>query len=200
MRRVVTAALVPTVASAALLPAAALGKGASEATIPGPGLDEPISLAGEGQPGGAQLEEIAAQAGFFAAVFGQIPDPMSPTQPNGELGPQYLVEYVMTGPNGEEDTIVQDLYPYATPGVVSYVKPGQPFWTTEETKGGWFVAGTLLKDSLVAVGLPATPPAVDTSPPADSPWAVLGPIGVLVALGAIGAVAAMMLRRRPHPA
>ena len=40
-----------TAAVAALLPAVALGKGASEATIVGPGLDDPITLAGEDQPG-----------------------------------------------------------------------------------------------------------------------------------------------------
>jgi hypothetical protein len=37
----------------ALLPTVALGKGASEAEIIGPGLANPISLAGEGQAGGS---------------------------------------------------------------------------------------------------------------------------------------------------
>ena len=65
-----------TAAVAALLPAVALGKGASEATIVGPGLDDPITLAGEDQPGGEALMQIAESAGFFPAVFTQSPDPM----------------------------------------------------------------------------------------------------------------------------
>jgi hypothetical protein len=56
---------------AALVPTAALAKGASEAEITGPGLEHPISLAGEGQSGGEQLMQIAEAAGFFAATFGQ---------------------------------------------------------------------------------------------------------------------------------
>ena len=57
----------------AALPSTALGKGASEATITGPGLSDPVSLAGEGQPGGAALMQIAEAAGFFPAVFTQTP-------------------------------------------------------------------------------------------------------------------------------
>jgi len=49
-------ALLPTILGIAvlLMPAGALAKGASEATITGPGLGDGITLAGEGQ-GGDQL-------------------------------------------------------------------------------------------------------------------------------------------------
>jgi len=46
MKRFVGTSLA-VVVFAALLPSATLGKGASEATITGPGLSDPISLAGE---------------------------------------------------------------------------------------------------------------------------------------------------------
>ena len=92
-----------TVAVAALLPTVALGKGASEATIVGPGLDDPITLAGEDQPGGETLMRIAESAGFFPAVFTQSPDPMLDERPTGKLGPEYTVTYVMPGPNNELD-------------------------------------------------------------------------------------------------
>jgi hypothetical protein len=174
----------------------ALGKGASEATITGPGLGAPITLAGEGQAGGEQLMQIAEAAGFFPAVFSQTPDPMSAERPARMLGPKYTVEYVMPGPSNELDTLVQEIYPYATPSPVAYVEPGQPFWTTEETYGGWFVAASTLTDQLVAAGLPETAPTAGGTP-SDSPWTVLGPVLVLFAVAAMGALA-IVTRRRPR--
>jgi hypothetical protein len=184
---------------AAVAPAAGLAKGASEAEITGPGLDEPISLAGEGQPGGEQLMELAQAAGFFPAVFTQSPDPMLDERPAGVLGPKYTITYVMPGPNNELDELVQDIYPYAEPNVVSYTEPGQRFWSTEQTRGGWFVATPLVKDELVALGLPETPPALGPEG-TEFPWAL---VGVLAAAGAalgLAALAVFFIRRRPRPA
>jgi hypothetical protein len=183
--------------AALLLPAAALGKGASEAAITGPGLDGPITLAGEGQPRGEELMQIAEEAGFFPAVFSQVPDQMLDARPDSALGPKYRVEYVMPGPNNEEDRLVQDVYPYATPSPVSYVEPGQRFWTTEQTRGGWFVGTQTLRDLLVAAGLPASAPS-DEGTPSDSPWFVFGPILGLVGAGMLGGLAIALLRRRPQ--
>src|SRR5262249_18801013 len=147
----------------------ALGKGASEATITGAGLDGPIHLAGEGQAGGERLMRLADDAGFFAAGFARSPDPMLDSRPRGKLRPKYEIEYVMPGGDSTPDHIVQDLYPYATPQPVSYMKPGQSFWTTEKTRGGWYVSSRILKRELVAVGLPTTAPA-DGSGPSGQPW------------------------------
>ncbi|MGH3136385.1 MAG: hypothetical protein ACRDPV_07825 [Gaiellaceae bacterium] len=180
------------------VPGIALGKGASEATIVGPGMTGPITLAGEGQPGGHTLEQIAGEAGFFPAVFVRSPDPMLDERPAGSLGPKYTVTYVMPGPNNEEDELVQDLYPYASPSPVTYVAPGQPFWTTEATRGGWFVAPATLRDSLVAAGLP--PDAPTGTAPSDSSWMVVAPVLVLVLVGALGALAAILVRRGPQTA
>ena len=143
--------------------------------------------------------QIAEDAGFFAAVFSQAPDPMLAERPAGTLGPRYTVEYVMPGPNNELDTLVQELYPYASPSPVTYVEPGQPFWTTEQTHGGWFVATAFLKDELVAAGLPETAPT-DGAAPSDSPWRVIGPVLVLVAIALLGGLACSMTRRRPQTA
>jgi hypothetical protein len=177
----------------------ALAKGASEASITGPGLGDPITLAGEGQPGGEALLAIAEQAGFFPAVFSQTPDPMLDERPAGSLGPKYEVEYTMPGPNNELDTLVQDLYPYARPSPVSYVDPGQPFWTTETTRGGWFVASSTLKDLLVEAGLPKAAPTSDPAP-SDTPWTVIGPVLVLLSVAALGGLALVLARRRPQAA
>lgn len=181
----------------AALPTVALGKGASEAKITGPGLATPIFLAGEGQVGGEQLTRIAEVAGFFPASFGQVPDPMVDTRPSGDLGPRYRITYLMPGPDNELDTIRQDLYPYARPSPVSYTPPGQSFFGTERTRGGWFVAPmSSLKDALVEAGLPQDPPTAGGG--SALPWNV---VGLLAALGGLllGALAVVVLGRRPHP-
>jgi hypothetical protein len=198
MKRFVVAAMAVALV-AVVFPAASLSKGASEAEITGPGLDEPISLAGEGQPGGERLMQIAEAVGFFPAVFSQRPDPMLDTRPAGALGPKYRVTYVMPGPNNELDEIVQDLYPYAEPNPVSYTKPGQRFWTTEETTGGWYVASySSLKEQLVAAGLPSTPP---TGGAGDGfPWVLAGTLVALAATLGLVVLAVLHGRRRPDTA
>jgi hypothetical protein len=187
-------------ALALLAPAAALAKGASEATITGPGLERPITLAGESQPGGEQLMQLAEHAEFFFAVFAQTPSPMLDERPAGRLGPRYTIEYTMPGPNNEEDVIVQELYPYATPEPVTYTEPGQKFWTTEETVGGWYLPGTLFRDELVALGLPESPPG--TIPDNEGvPWTAILVVAVVAAFGALAAFVLRSRRRaRPAPA
>jgi len=175
------------------LPEASLAKGASEATIVGPGLDNPISLAGEDQPAGEQLMQLAETAGFFPAVFVRSPDPMLDERPASDLGPKYTITYVMPGPNNEVDHLVQDVYPYAEPDPVTYVAPGQPFFGTERTRGGWFVATSLLKDNLVAAGLPRTPPGDGDGP--GFPWMLAGVLSALVVAVVVGALSAVRIRR-----
>ena len=195
MKRLV---LVPFVIAllAVFVPTAALAKGASEAEIVGPGLDGPISLAGEGQPGGKQLMQLAETAGFFPAVFVSSPDPMLDERP--ELGPKYTITYVMPGPNNEVDQLVQYVYPYAKPDPVTYTAPGQPFFGTEQTRGGWFVATSLLKDQLVAARLPQnSPTAVDDD---GSGWTLTAGLVALAAALAAGVIGAYVIRRRPATA
>jgi hypothetical protein len=195
-----TRVLLTVVTVVLLAPTAALAKGASEATITGPGLGDGITLAGEGQVGGEQLMQLAEHAGLFAAVFARTPDPMLDVRPAGELGPRYTIEYTMPGPNNEEDVIRQELYPYAQPEPLTYTEPGQAFWTTERTVGGWYVAGTLFRDKLVAAGLRESPPSV--GPDGDGiPWVAVAVVSALAAaLAAIIALFARSRRRTEHPA
>jgi hypothetical protein len=188
----------------ALCPAVALGKGASKAEITGPGLGNPVFLAGEGQAGGKRLMHIAEAAGFFPATFGQSPDPMLESRPAGDLGQRYRITYLMPGPNNELDEIRQDVYPYAEPTPVSYTPPGQPFFGSEQTRGGWYVASTsFLKDALIQAGLPETQAGLPEGVPtrADSgtfPWMVVGPLAALGGMLLFGAVLAFVLRRLPQ--
>jgi hypothetical protein len=201
MRRVVFFACLAALAAVAI-PTAALAKGASEATIVGPGLSAPIELGGSGEPGSSgQLGNIAMSAGFFPAVFAQTPDPMLDERPEGSLGPKYTVTYVMPGPDNQRSELVQDVYPYAEPDPVTYTEPGQRYWTTERTRGGWYVATfEPLRDQLVAAGLPATPPAVGGSDGDGFPWILVGTLGGVAVLLAAAILAALRGRRRPHTA
>jgi len=195
-------ALLPTILGIAvlLMPAGALAKGASEATITGPGLGDGITLAGEGQ-GGDQLMRLADEAGFFPAVYLTAPNPMLSKRPDGELGPRYTIVYTMPGPNNEADEIRQDLYPYATPSPVTYVASGQQYFTTERTVGGWYVASRTLRNDLVAAGLPANPPQ-----PGDGGggvrWGVIGAALGSAAVCVLGILCALLVRsrRRSDPA
>ena len=201
MRRVVFSAFAAMLA-AALIPTAALAKGASEATIVGPGLSGPIELsASGGSETSGELGNIAMSAGFFPAVFAQTPDPMLDERPAGSLGPKYTVTYVMPGPDNQQSELVQDIYPYAQPDPVTYTQPGQRFWTTERTRGGWYVATIEpLKEQLVAAGLPATAPTVGGGDDDGFPWVVVGVIVAIAALIGAAVFATLHGRKRPDTA
>jgi len=140
--------LVLVVVISLALPAAALGKGPSAAEISGPGL-KTISLSGDGEDGGAStFGRFTEAAGFFPAMFHQQPDPMLRSRPKGDLGPRFTITWVVPGPGGHS-RVAQDVYPYAKPYTVTHMRPGQRFWGTERTHGGWYVAGGTLKQALV---------------------------------------------------
>ncbi len=208
MRRFLVVAIV-----ALLSPAAALGKGASEATIEGPGLDGAVAIPGDGEGGGGTtLGRLVQLSGFFPSVFEQTPNPMLDTRPDVTLGPRYVVRYVMPGPEGQESILEQHLYPYAKPYPVSYTKPGQPFWGAtsqdaaarrdgQHTFGGWYVSTAELKQTFAEIGLPARPPSAnDGGFWRDTPRLV----GVAVGIGAAVLVLVVLIRRltrqRPQPA
>jgi hypothetical protein len=197
--------LVPfaAIALALVIAAPALAKGPSEATITGPGLGKGgIRLAsGGGDPSsGTPLGNLTEYGGYFPATFGQQPDPMLAEAPTGELGPKYSVAYRVPGPSGGTATIHQDLYPYATPSPLTYTKPGQRFFDTERTHGGWYTAPPELKSTLVDAGLPKTAP---TSTGGHDSWLPSWPAttGIAVAIVAVAlATLAYAARRRPRPA
>ena len=183
----------------ACVPSLAIAKGPSEATITGPGIDSTITVA-PGEPGaemapGVAVMELAEAAGFFPASFGQAPTPMTGNPPAGELGPRYTIEYLVPGPAGKPDRIVQDLYPYATEPV-TYMEPGQPFFETERTRGGWYVGSAELTHVLLDAGLPESAPA--SGGDESFPWPVVALVAALGAL--VVATLGVRLHRRSQPA
>jgi hypothetical protein len=184
--------------AALALPAAALGKGPSGASIDGPGGGGGITFNGDGESGGTPLGNLADQAGFFPAVFARQPDPMLDARPKGDLGPRYTITYTVPGPNNETWKIQQDVYPYAKSGPVTYMKPGQTvFQIVGGTRGGWFQADSRLKETLVAAGVPAKASGASS----DSSSSVqAGLISLLATALLLAAATAVVLRRRARPA
>jgi hypothetical protein len=195
---------------AALVPSGALAKGGEEeaglsAEITGPGLDKPISLAGNSLQDAELVTRIAETAGFFPAVYGVFSrapgvslDPMLRARPKGDLGPRYTITYLVPGPKGQVARLLQDLYPYAKLRPAPTIAPGQTVTYTasgqlvggEKTRGGWYVATSYLKDNLIAAGVPESPSAGGGD---SEPTSAL--IGALTGLGVVLAAAAFLMRR-----
>jgi hypothetical protein len=177
------------VIAALALPAAALGKGPSAASIDGPGSGGGITFTGCCTPESPTMT-LAEQAGFFPAVFAEEPDPMLAARPKGELGPKYLITYTVPGPNNETWKIQQDAYPYANPGPVTYMKPGQKvFEIVGGARGGWFQADSRLKKTLVSAGLPADAPAPSSGASSEASTFPTSLVGLLIATLLVAAAA-----------
>jgi hypothetical protein len=92
-------------------------------------------------------------------------------RPSGELGAPYTVTYLVPGPDTDSFTIVQQVYPYAEGGPVTFVEPGQAVFDTTAS-GGWYRAGPELKPSSSPQAsrrsLPARRPATTRSRPSRS--------------------------------
>jgi hypothetical protein len=174
-------------------PAAALAKGPSAASIDGPGTGGGIEVKGNLAPE-SPLFQLSERAGFFPAVFRQTPDPMRNGRPQGELGPKYTVTYTVPGPEGETFTLRQDLYPYAQ-SPVTYMEPGQKVYRIE-TRGGWFVAGPRLKETLVSAGLPRIAPSGSSG---EDSFFFQESLGAVAAATAIAVAGLFLFRRRTRP-
>jgi hypothetical protein len=182
------------VIAALVLPATALGKGPTAATMDGPGGGGAITFGGDGESGGTPLGDLTQQSGLFPAVFGQEPNPMLASRPKGDLGPKHTITYTVPGPNNEIFRIRQDVYPYANPAPVTYMEPGQKIFDME-TRGGWFQAGPELKETLVSAGLPSNPSASGSERAFPT-----GIAGLLAAVLVLTAATAIVFRRRTRPA
>jgi hypothetical protein len=190
------AVLLLVVAGAVALPASAYAKGASEASIQGPGMGTTL-VTGNGETSGDTLGNLGQAAGFFPAVFSQSPDPMTDQRPAGKLGARYRIVWTVPGPNGQSK-ITQEAYPYAQPQPVTYMKPGQTFWDGQHTRGGWYVGGSQLSASLFAVGVPRSAPSSGGG--FDwAKWTWVGLAGAALVLALAFAVARAR-RLRPEPA
>jgi hypothetical protein len=190
--------------AALVLAPAALAKGPSQATITGPGLDRPLSITGNGESEGTALGYLTEYAGFFPATFGQSPDPMLSARPAGKLGPRYRIHYVVPGGEGTSYRLVQDLYPYARGGPVTFMKAGQRIFDLDRSQGGWYRTDPALKRLLVSSGLPRTAPSsslgsaarsnVDAGSSGSTVALILG-LGALLAILLAGSVALFARRR-----
>jgi hypothetical protein len=190
MNRLLLAAL----ALALVLPAVAAAKGPSSASVTGGGLDKPLVIKGQGESSGTPLGDVTEEAGFFPAAFGQEPNPMLASRPVKKLGPKLTIHYVVPGPNDHTYRIVQDVYPYARGGAVTYMKPGQPIFDMT-THGGWYRADGLRR-TLSEAGLQVR--AVRAAATSSSTnLGLLAGIGIPGALVAVGA-AVFVARRRGH--
>ena len=176
-------------AVALLLPATAAAKGPSEAKLTGPGLSSTLTITGNGEGDtSTDLGLLVQETGFFPEVYGQSPSPLLRTKPTG-LGPRYIVVY--TVPGSTTSTLEQELYPYAAGGPASYMRPGQRFWGTQSTLGGWYRGTGALKQMLVKAGLPQTAVSAGRRNGSSRGIAIATAAGVVLAAAAIAA-----LRRR----
>lgn len=187
MRRML---IVIAAAAALLVPAAlATAKGPTSAVITGL---ESGSLAvdggpGSGEPGsGATLAGLAEVTGLWANTFDRG-DALQDSPPTAALGTRLRVSWIVPGPEGE-DIAVQDVYPWAEGGAVTYTPADQDYAGTT-TRGGWFVGGEELQRMLIEVGVPARQPS--SGPP---PVPLLA-VGTVVVAGA----GLLAWRRRPAP-
>jgi len=158
--------LVVVLAAAAILvtPATALAKGPSAASISGPGLSAPLRVDGRGDLGGpGQLGGFMQHAGFSEGVWGPQAGLTAMDEPEGELGPRYIVSWTLSGPTGVDDTVRQDLYPYAGPVRSATSRPGSRSSTASAPRAAGSRAAASLSALLFDLGLrepvfPATTP------------------------------------------
>ena len=170
------------------LPATALGKGPSRASIAGPGLTTIRISGAEGSA--TPFWSLVRAAGWFEAVWGPSHLPKTPSQ--GDLGPRYTITWTVPS----SSRLHQDVYPYAEHYPITYMPSGQKIWGTP-VRGGWFVGGVKLSKALARVGVPAEapqpppPPAASHEPPPQGPASELRArdIGVIVAGAVILALA-----------
>jgi hypothetical protein len=185
--------------AALVLPAAVFAKGPDEATITGPGLAKAITITGP-EEAGSPLMAFAEAAGFFPAAFGQEPNPMLPDRPKGDLGPKYRIDYHVPGGDSTSFSISQDLYPYAQPYAVTYMKEGQEIFDMT-TRGGWWTDSSL-KDQLVSLGLPKSAPTAEgagagaSASSSSAGFFSTGRLGVLVLVLVLVGGATLVMRRR----
>jgi len=170
------------------LPASALAKGPSAASIAGSGLTT-IRIAGA-EGSATRFWRFVEAAGFFEAAYGpRLPK----TQPEGDLGPRYTITWKVPSSN----RLYQDVYPYAEPYPVTYMSPEQTIYGSK-VKGGWFVGGVKLKKALALIGVPTEapqpPPSARHEPPAQASGSGLSTRDVgAIAAGAVILVLAVVV-------
>jgi hypothetical protein len=137
----------------ALGPSPASAKGPESIRIKGPGLEDPIRLDPE-RDGQIPMRLIEA-AGLFEAFDAQPGSTkLQATAPSEDLGPRYVAVYTLFGPEGDNPTVRQRLYPFANDGPLVHTPGGQSLFDGPTADGGWLRADNSLRVLLVAMGVP----------------------------------------------
>lgn len=168
-------------------PTGAAAKGPSAASISGPGLSSPVSIAGVGEDDtSTDLGLLVMDGGWFQQVFGS--GGLRLRSAPRDLGARYVVTYTVPG-GSTTSKLEQSLYPYAAGGPVTYMRAGQVFWDTQKTVGGWNRGSAQLKQMLLSAGLPKSPPPASERSHGRT-------IGVAAGAGIALAAAILAIRRR----
>jgi hypothetical protein len=189
-RRFIVLTLLPAgiaLAVTAAVATPALAKGATRASITGPGLAHPVTVSatGEALPGeGDALSSLAEQTGLFAVLFG--PDAGIPGAPSllhappaaASLGPEYTVTYTVpgatAGPGQPDGQVRQEVYPRAAGGPVIYTSPGQQGFGSPLQATGWLRGTPQLTVTMTRLGIPAS--ATRVPAPAKAASAKAAPV------------------------
>lgn len=188
----------------------AFAKGPWQGVITGPGLAHPITLREPGSSTiGPDLANVVTQSGFFVGIWGGTDaHGRLAHRPAGSLGPRYTITYTIASADRPSSDIVQYVFPYAEPRPITYMPPNQEYWGNAETKGAWFAGNVGFRETLIGLGLPATPlsgaqsPAVGSDVRGDPINTVPGgsltiPLWIAGALVAVTFVTILTRRRRP---
>jgi hypothetical protein len=176
----------------------------SEITIEGKALATPIHLDIDDTTSPSDpFYRIVEGSGFFAATYEQVPDPMVDTAPTDALGEAVTLTYAVDQHGQGSGTLHQTVYPHAEGGPLVYTEPGQRFFESMVTAGGWYRASRVsFVTALEEVGVPVTdmrPPASATPSPGPvpvpdagdaAPW-LNGAVVAAMLLGVVGTILAV---------
>ncbi|MDQ3957578.1 MAG: hypothetical protein M3273_04565 [Actinomycetota bacterium] len=178
-----------------------------EATVTGPGLDEPLVLKGGGplsRAGAATLLSDATRLSdalmhalepsmFGSGLYDEAPDP------GADLGPRYVVTWrarigTHSRPGGfryERVVYVQHVYPYAPDEARIYTPAGQRLLGKTNPEGGWFSGPSVMVENLQGYGLPTerelAPASAKAPATKSSSWMPLSALLAAVAVAILGA-------------
>jgi hypothetical protein len=165
-------------------------KGVTMVTVSGPGLPQPLRIGGRADsPGSTLAASVANESGVLSQAISDSSLPVDANPPDGDLGPRYRAAYTFV--TDAAVVIRQDVYPFATPGPVTFASPGQQWSGGKVSRGGWFRAEPQLTQLLVSAGLPRrslVPHETTVSRRRESPVLAAAAFGVfLLTAGLVGA-------------
>lgn len=194
----------------------AYAKGPTDLVIYGPGLDGPIKVGSEEGRRPPLMSDVLEASGGAQSIY-ETSVRRDPEPPAGELGPRYTLVFSDSG----GILLVQDVYPFAAAGPVSYTLPGQIVWGELRISSGWYQTPEVLRGHLMKLGVPTPAPSskptsaaprtvenasTDTAArsdavgvPTSEPIVWLAAVGVAAAAAGFGA-GALVVRRSLRPA